>query len=47
MYGEATYTESSYGEGLGIGVPIIPEVAVEGKALVYVVELDLIKPGET
>lgn len=47
MYGEASLGEVSLAESPDAGVPIIPEVAVETKQLVFVVEIDLLRPGES
>jgi hypothetical protein len=46
MFGEAALGETVLGgETLDLGVPIIPEVAVPTRTLVFLVEIDLLKPG--
>ena len=45
MYGDASYAESAYGEGVGLAAPIIPEVGLETRQLVYAIELELISIG--
>jgi hypothetical protein len=47
MYGEASLGELALAEAPDVGVPIIPEVAVETKTLVFAIEIDLLLPGET
>lgn len=45
MLGESSLGEVALGgEGLDLGVPIIEEVAIPTKALVFVVEIDLFQP---
>lgn len=42
MYGEAAYAETSYADAVQLAAPIIPEVLLETRELVIVVEIDLI-----
>ena len=44
MYGESSFGETAITEETGEGVPIIPQVAITTKTLVFVVELDLLRP---
>jgi hypothetical protein len=42
MFGEGSLAESALAESAGGAEPIIPEVGVETRQLVFVIELDLI-----
>lgn len=46
MYGEAAMGESALAEGASEAAPIIPEVGVETRQLIYVFEIDLIPVAE-
>ena len=46
MFAEAAFAEISFGEGLTIGPLIIPEVGLETKQLVILIEIDLVRTGE-
>ena len=42
MYGEAAYAEISYGDSIELAAPIIPEVGLESRELIIVLEIDVI-----
>ena len=42
MYGEAAYAEISYGDSIELAAPIIPEVGLETRELIIVLEIDAI-----
>lgn len=46
MYGEASLGETALAEGVDGAAPIIPEVGVETRQLIFVIELDLIAVAE-
>ena len=45
MFADAEAATGPAADFVPIGAPIIPEVTVEGKELVFVIEIDLIKPA--
>jgi hypothetical protein len=45
MYGSASLAETAIAEAPGGAEPIIPEVGLETRTLVFVVELELISPA--
>lgn len=47
MQADDVVSSGPLGNFLTVGVPIIPEVILVGKELVFVVELDLIQPAVT
>jgi hypothetical protein len=44
MYADDTVAAGPIADFVTIGEPIIPEVTVEGKTLVFVIEIDLVLP---
>jgi hypothetical protein len=45
MYGAASLAEAAFAEGVDGAEPIIPEIGLETRTLVFVVEVDLISPA--
>ena len=45
MYGAEAVATRATAEVVTLGEPIIPEVTIEGKELVYVLEVDLVQPA--
>ena len=46
MYGDSAYAESGYADVPDLGAPIIPEVGVETRQLVFVIEIDVGRLGD-
>jgi Right handed beta helix region len=46
VYGESSFAESAFGEGVGLAPPLIPEIGLETRQLVYAIELELISVGD-
>jgi hypothetical protein len=47
MYSDDTFSAGPFADFVTLGEPIIPEVILVGKELLFVVELDLIQPAES
>jgi hypothetical protein len=45
MYADDTFSAGPFADFVTLGEPIIPEVTLPGKELLFVVELDVIQPA--
>jgi hypothetical protein len=46
MYGDDVIAAGPMADFVTLGEPIIPEVTLPGKELVFVIEVDLVQPAE-